>query len=204
MEIIKHSIYRDGGTIGVSTKNGEFCIDDRIGSSTKGMIYVGYPNTDGTNPVVNQDSMRKEIIKYFENGDDSDITNAVKDLFALKSSKVEKYSDEFISERLGEMIYIFGEINFNIIKSEAWETYINESKPFDESQIKEMRDFLTMVDESMNEAKCDIPKEQWGVHITHCCNEHGCKYGDKGCPVELGLAKAKYLCEDCLDDINNV
>lgn len=202
MEILKYSIYRDGGTIGVSTKNSEYCIDNRIRSNTKGMIYVEYPNTDSSNTVVNQDSMRKEILNYFEN--DDVMLNAVKDLFALKSSKVEKYSDEFISERLGEIIYIFGELNFNIIKSEAWETYINESKPFDESQIKEMRDFLTMVDERMNETKCNIPKEQWGVHITHCCNEHGCKYGDKGCPVELGLTKAKYLCEHCLDDINNV
>ena len=42
-----------------------------------------------------------------------------------------------------------------------------------------------------------IPQENWGVHRTHCCFEHGCKYGDKDCPVELGLIKQDYKCEDC-------
>lgn len=29
-------------------------------------------------------------------------------------------------------------------------------------------------------------KENWGVHISHCCILHGCKYGDRDCPVKLG------------------
>lgn len=36
-----------------------------------------------------------------------------------------------------------------------------------------------------------------GVHITHCCILHGCKYGDKNCPVELGEEKQDGLCLDC-------
>lgn len=36
-----------------------------------------------------------------------------------------------------------------------------------------------------------------GVHRTHCCIVHGCKYGDKDCPVVLGKALQEYLCEDC-------
>lgn len=46
-------------------------------------------------------------------------------------------------------------------------------------------------------ATTSIPQENWGVHRTHCCFEHGCKYGDKDCPVELGLIKQDYKCEDC-------
>ena len=42
-----------------------------------------------------------------------------------------------------------------------------------------------------------IPKEQWGVHENHCCLKHGCKYGDKDCPVEMELTKQIYPCEDC-------
>jgi len=42
-----------------------------------------------------------------------------------------------------------------------------------------------------------IPKEKWGVHRTHCCFQHGCKYGNKDCPVELGLLKQDYPCEMC-------
>jgi hypothetical protein len=53
-----------------------------------------------------------------------------------------------------------------------------------------------------------IPKERWGVHETHCCEKHGCKYGDdKDCPVVLGLIKQAYGCqigydmeEDCFEE----
>jgi hypothetical protein len=37
-----------------------------------------------------------------------------------------------------------------------------------------------------------------GVHVTHCCVLHGCKYGQPvKCPVCSGEHKQKYLCEDC-------
>jgi len=42
-----------------------------------------------------------------------------------------------------------------------------------------------------------IPKEKWGVHETHCCLEHGCKYGDRNCPVATGQIKQAYMCEVC-------
>lgn len=48
--------------------------------------------------------------------------------------------------------------------------------------------------------KTTIPKENWGVHITHCCSDHGCKYGDIDCPVAIDLVKQKYKCEDCETD----
>jgi len=46
------------------------------------------------------------------------------------------------------------------------------------------------------------------VHTEHCCIEHGCKYGDSDCPVELGYQAQSYPCESChhgegLFDINN-
>lgn len=50
-------------------------------------------------------------------------------------------------------------------------------------------------------AKTDIPKAQWGVHETHCCVKHGCKYGYKDCPVELDLIKQRYPCEQ--NEIND-
>lgn len=45
-----------------------------------------------------------------------------------------------------------------------------------------------------------IPEERWGVHRTHCCFKHGCKYGDDDCPVEIGLIAQDYLCESCTQD----
>jgi len=32
---------------------------------------------------------------------------------------------------------------------------------------------------------------------THCCKDHGCKYGHKDCPVKLGDVKQAYPCEYC-------
>lgn len=36
-----------------------------------------------------------------------------------------------------------------------------------------------------------------GVHLTHCCVVHGCKYGDKDCPVEEGTHQQTGPCESC-------
>ncbi len=35
------------------------------------------------------------------------------------------------------------------------------------------------------------------VHAAHCCADHGCKYGDKNCPVVKGKVNQKYDCEIC-------
>ena len=39
-----------------------------------------------------------------------------------------------------------------------------------------------------------------GVHKAHCCNKHGCKYGDSGCPVKSGNVSQDYPCEYCYDE----
>jgi hypothetical protein len=46
-----------------------------------------------------------------------------------------------------------------------------------------------------------IPNEKWGVHVSHCCVYHGCKYGDADCPVVLKLEEQKYPCETCTDGV---
>lgn len=50
-----------------------------------------------------------------------------------------------------------------------------------------------------------------GVHVSHCCKLHGCKYGDDDCPVVNGEVEQLYVCEECLfdeiesfDDLNYV
>lgn len=35
-----------------------------------------------------------------------------------------------------------------------------------------------------------------GVHETHCCSDHGCKYGDEDCPVVKGTVEG-IRCESC-------
>jgi hypothetical protein len=43
IKILAINTYRDGGTISIKTTIGEFCIDQRIMSKTKGQMYDGYP-----------------------------------------------------------------------------------------------------------------------------------------------------------------
>lgn len=36
-----------------------------------------------------------------------------------------------------------------------------------------------------------------GVHRSHCCRYHGCKYGNPACPVESGDLVQDRPCEVC-------
>lgn len=38
-----------------------------------------------------------------------------------------------------------------------------------------------------------------GVHVTHCCVVHGCKYGDNNCPVADGTVEQDGPDEACYD-----
>lgn len=38
-----------------------------------------------------------------------------------------------------------------------------------------------------------------GVHRTHCCIHHGCKYNDDDCPVEKFRIPQDYICETCAE-----
>jgi len=40
------------------------------------------------------------------------------------------------------------------------------------------------------------------THQTHCCKDHGCKYGDKECPIVLGELEADFICEECNEESN--
>jgi hypothetical protein len=52
---------------------------------------------------------------------------------------------------------------------------------------------ITVIDENH-------PK--FGVHTTHCCKIHGCKYSHNDCPVEFGddVGIRCKTCYDCHDD----
>lgn len=44
-----------------------------------------------------------------------------------------------------------------------------------------------------------LDKSKYGVHETHCCVVHGCKYYDEDCPVETGEIEQENTCMDCSD-----
>ena len=39
-----------------------------------------------------------------------------------------------------------------------------------------------------------------GCHVSHCCDRHGCKYGDDDCPVANGRLKQEGPCYYCYKD----
>lgn len=50
-----------------------------------------------------------------------------------------------------------------------------------------------------------MDKSKYGVHKTHCCVIHGCKYGDEDCPVVGGEIEQQYTCEYCdFDGIKSI
>jgi hypothetical protein len=61
-------------------------------------------------------------------------------------------TNDFLEEKFKELIYIFGEINFNIIKAESWDKLINEDEKFNEVQLNDLRhwvkDFLDELTDS--------------------------------------------------------
>ena len=44
------------------------------------------------------------------------------------------------------------------------------------------------------------PHDHTAVHASHCCFQHGCKYGDDDCPVASGQVEQLYDCEWCDND----
>jgi len=51
-------------------------------------------------------------------------------------------TDKFIEEKFKELLYDFGEINWQILTNEARNEYINNDKKFTEKQLKDCRDFV--------------------------------------------------------------
>lgn len=51
-------------------------------------------------------------------------------------------TNEFIEEKFKELIYDLGEVNFDIIKKESWDKYINRNEKFNDKQIKSLREFI--------------------------------------------------------------
>lgn len=63
---ININFYKDGGTIELGTDKGNFFIDDRLFSVTKGKIYSEYPSDDNSNIIENQEEIKNNILKYIE------------------------------------------------------------------------------------------------------------------------------------------
>lgn len=48
-----------------------------------------------------------------------------------------------------------------------------------------------------------MEREFLSVHDSHCCKVHGCKYGDRDCPVVLGKEEGIF-CEECIETMERL
>ena len=62
IEIKGFDMYRNG-TIQITTNEGIFCFDGRLGSTTKGRLYYGHPKPDDSNLIENSEELEYRIIK---------------------------------------------------------------------------------------------------------------------------------------------
>ncbi len=66
-------------------------------------------------------------------------------------------TNQFLEQKFKELIYHFGEVNWDIIKTESWEKYINNQESFTEVQFEDLRYFVKdlfdcLTDESKDES----------------------------------------------------
>lgn len=70
----------------------------------------------------------------------------------------------------------------------------------DEVELRELAEmFREAADALVVDSYANRPIRDPGVHVGHCCAEHGCKYGQRKCPVARREAKQAYPCEECAE-----
>lgn len=104
---------------------------------------------------------------------------------------------EFLSELKSEGLHIAYETGFLSRNVSIDELIENINSTIEWEQIRKLQEIAA------SKGETTIPEDEWGVHRTHCCNKHGCKYGDPDCPVVINLLKQDYPCEICRDEKDN-
>lgn len=61
MEILNMTMYKDGGTILITTDNGKFSLDNRIGTKTKYKLFNDYPAVTNHNLIVHSTQIQWEL-----------------------------------------------------------------------------------------------------------------------------------------------
>jgi hypothetical protein len=122
---------------------------------------------------LSNDSIKAEAFDIINNG--------------YKQNETIEYKSDFINNII---------MNFNVLDSFKLDDIIKLIIFANNIEVKG-----ELYDKILNEIYDDVPESKYGVHATHCCVEHGCKYGNPKCPVVLGKVKQAYPCADCNLDI---
>lgn len=136
-------------------------------------------------------------VKYFKqyriehNMDESDyVTNGEVLLWLAQKIDAEAYANSFEAQDARHKKSL-----------ELLDKYMRETPP---EEIKALIDSLDWArDEDENKTgyaaeALDLHKVKTGVHRTHCCKRHGCKYNESDCPVTSGEVIQDHSCEYCV------
>jgi len=93
IEIKGFDMYRDGGTIKITTNEGIFCFDGRLGSTTKGRLYYGYPMDDDMRQIAGA------LGKLIENSEELEY-RIIKSLKSYKKENYQKAIDYLVKSKL--------------------------------------------------------------------------------------------------------
>ena len=84
MEIKKFEMFLDGGTLKITTDEGIFCFDHRLGTATEGRLYEGMPKDDNSNLIENSDELENRIIESLKFFHDNFYQSSIEHLINLK------------------------------------------------------------------------------------------------------------------------
>ncbi len=100
------------------------------------------------------------------------------------------------SQRL-ELLNLFTKFKQEGILKNVYDKFTIEDVIEEVISINEYELLRRLSSEAAEIGETTISTDRWGVHETHCCTEHGCKYGDVDCPVSLEITVQRYACENC-------
>jgi DNA-binding transcriptional ArsR family regulator len=69
-------------------------------------------------------------------------------------------NETFLQQKLGELIYLLGEHNFNAITPEFWNKHINKQETFTQKQLEEFALFVSELTVEVIEIEEEKPKEE--------------------------------------------
>jgi len=80
---------------------------------------------------------------------------------------------------------------------------LSRSDHYSVDEIEKTKAAFTQQVESWRKRFPEATIEFSSTHGSHCCERHGCKYGDDFCSVEMGLETQEFPCEECDHETKN-
>lgn len=96
-----------------------------------------------------------------------------------------------------EVIKAWAAVSPKIRKGIVADLRLTQRKAFYEASTMEWSDGYAAAIELLEGVIEDTPTRNHKSCPSHCCKEHGCKYGFDDCPVVGGTAVQEYPCENC-------